>query len=191
MQLQAFGAPHTCAPAHLPAPLARAPPPRSPSARGEATHGRDGVGVWKGLTGPFGTVGRGRSVFRGPAARVAGSRFSQVVLEAHLPRLAAAAEAPQAAGRAPQQPAALPGERGQVVHAASRRHGSLGRGRRETAPAQPADPGAAAPRLQATGAGQASSGPGRTIGRRVGGERTHKVPEKFCLSPPHREPGRA
>lgn len=64
----------------------------------------------------------------GPAAGVARSRLPQVVLEAHLPSFAAAsaaAETPQAAGRAPQQPAALAGERGQVVHAAARRHGSL------------------------------------------------------------------
>lgn len=61
-----------------------------------------------------------------------------------------------------------------------------------TAPAQPADPGAAAPRLEATGAGQASSlGPGWTNGRRVGGALTHKVPEKFCLSPPHSNLGGA
>lgn len=63
---------------------------------------------------------------------------------------------------------------------------------RQPAPAQPADPGAAAPRLEATGAGQASSfGPGRTIGRRVGGGRKHKVPEKFCLSLQHSDPARA
>lgn len=110
--------------AHLPAPPRRGAASRSPSpsARGEAKRRRDG-----GLTGSLGADRRGRPMLGGPAAGVARSRLPQVVLEAHLPSFAAApaaAETPQAAGRAPQQPAALAGERGQVVHAAARRHGS-------------------------------------------------------------------
>lgn len=89
----------------------------------------------------------------GPAVRVARSRLPQVVLEAHLPGFfpsAAAAEPPQAAGRAPQQPAALAGERGQVVHAA------VATVLRATTPARPSLP---------------SRGRGAGVGQRLGSSR--------------------
>lgn len=119
----------------------------------------------------------------GPAAGVARSRLPQVVLEAHLPSFffaaaagAAAAEPPEAAGRAPQQPPALAGERGQVVHAA------VATVLRATTPAQPAKPGAAARLVQASGAGQASLGPGRDHRARAPGDRASaKLAEKFPL----------
>lgn len=131
----------------------------------------------------------------GPAAGVARSRLPQVVLEAHLPSFAAAsaaAEPPQAAGRAPQQPAALAGERGQVVHAAARRHGSLraAAAARQRPPSLPSR-GQAALRLQASGAGRASSGPGRTIGPLVGGACELRGTGKCCFAFPRSGPGRA
>lgn len=141
----------------------------------------------------------------GPAVRVARSRLPQVVLEAHLPGFfpsAAAAEPPQAAGRAPQQPAALAGERGQVVHAA------VATVLRATTPARPSLPS----RGRGAGVGQrlgssrpAARGPG-LLGARggpsgparrgvcvcvgVGGEGEHEVPEKFCSSLPRPAAGR-
>lgn len=135
--------PHTCPWRRLPGP---GPRPRA---------GRPSASGTRGLTGSLGTGRRGRSELRGPAARVARSRLPQVVLEAHLPRFAAAAEPPQAAGRAPQQPAALAGERGQVVHAAARRHGSLGRGplRDSARPACRPGGGGSAPRGDRRGPG--------------------------------------
>lgn len=116
--------PHTRPGPPRPGPHPRPPPPHQPPA-GWATPrgGQRKAGLTRSLR-----VGRRREpAGRRPGPGVPLGRLPQVVLEAHLPGLAAAPEPPQAEGRTPQKASALARERGQVVHVAAA--GPRGRGR--------------------------------------------------------------
>lgn len=127
---------------------------------------------------------------RGPAPGVPLGGLPQVILEAHLPGFAATPEAPQAVGSAPQKAPALPGECGQVVHAASgqgpgRPTASTAAAASGCAPARPCDPTRgrwlrAPHRRRGGGGGFPSLARGRTIRKLcIGGSRSW---QKFLKS---------
>ncbi|XP_078209506.1 uncharacterized protein LOC103788664 [Callithrix jacchus] len=172
-----------------PAPLPSPPP--SPQPGSVAREGKE-----DGLTRSLRAGRRRGPVGRRPAAGVPLGGFPQVILEAHLPGFAAAREPPQAVGSAPQQAPALPGERGQVVHAAAgpdaergpRRSTVFGVAATTSAPTRQCDPTwgrrlRAPHKRRGGGGGRSSPGPGtdhqETMSR--GSRRRTKVFEKFFL----------